>query len=116
MSEAILLISSSTTTTTQELSQRRAADLLTAKKCRHSTLDGALPESKELRDVLFGVSSLRGKYPQLFIKNEDGSYVFVGDWERMEALAETDDLDAAVLEANPSIETFSKIMGCTMQP
>jgi hypothetical protein len=84
-----------------------------------------------MRDALFGVSSKRGKYPQLFIQEEDGQQIFVGLWEEIEvndslmhsfsflpsltffsslqSLIECDALPAEVLEANPNIPTFAKV-------
>ena len=45
---------------------------------RLEQLDGAQPENKELRNKLFNVSNVRGKYPQVFIQNEKGELEYVG--------------------------------------
>lgn len=79
---------------------------------------------QETRDTLFGVSGQRGKYPQVFIKEND-TYTFVGLWDAIEvrlshllstfdmidmkSLIECDDLPAEVLEANPTIPNFKKV-------
>ena len=103
----VLLLSSTTTDSAQEIGQRRLTDMLLSKKIKAETIDGSLPENKEKRDELFGISSLRGKYPQVFIQGADGTK-FVGQWEKIQELVECDDLPADVLAANPTIETFSK--------
>ena len=92
----------------QEQNQRRLESLMQAKKIDYISIDGALDENKEIRDVLFGVSQQRGKYPQCFIK-EGSTYRFIGLWEQIESLEECDSLPAEVMEANPDIPTFSKV-------
>jgi len=104
----VLLVSSTTTDSAQEIGQRRLTDMLLSKKLKVETIDGSLPENKDKRDELFGISSLRGKYPQIFIQGADGTKKFVGQWEKVQELVECDDLPADVLAANPTIETFSK--------
>ena len=72
-------------------------------------VDGSDPASKDERDRLFSVSSLRGKYPQVFLA---GAYI--GDHDKLEQLAECDSLPPDVLEANPLIETFTRVfVGCS---
>lgn len=39
---------------------------------------------QSVRDTLFDVSSLRGIYPQCFLRSGDDSYTFVGDWDAVE--------------------------------
>ena len=109
--KVILLVSSTTTDTAQEVGQRRVHDLLKSKKVAFSELDGSLSENKEKRDQLFSASGLRGKYPQVFIESSSGDIKFVGGYDKMVELAESDSLDSSLLEANPSIETFTKTFG-----
>merc|ERR1719415_226238 len=47
-------------------------------KIRQEQLDGAQAENKELRNKLFDCSKVRGKYPQIFIKNEKGELQYIG--------------------------------------
>ena len=54
---------------------------------QYELVDGGLPEFKERRNELFGISGLRGKYPQLFLNNE-----FVGNYDEIEYLNETGEL------------------------
>lgn len=70
-------------------------------------VDGLEPSARERRNELFGISSLRGKYPQVFLKLS-GETTFVGDFEAVNGLNDCDTLPPDVLEANPQIETFSK--------
>jgi len=67
----------------QEVNQRRIESLLEANKVLFDKIDGVLPENKEIRDRLFGISGQRGKYPQCFITVDD-SIQFVGLWEDIE--------------------------------
>jgi len=105
----VLLLSSTTTDSAQEIGQRRVTDALISKKVVYSTVDGSLPEEKERRDQLFSVSSLRGKYPQVFIEKEGGELVFVGQWDKIQELLECDDIPSEVLAANPTISTFTNV-------
>lgn len=81
--QCILLVSSYTADPIQEQDQRRARDLLAAKKIAFEEVDGALEENKELRNALFNISSQRGKYPQFFLER-DGRHEFIGLWEQVE--------------------------------
>jgi hypothetical protein len=78
------MISSSGGDQGRETNQRRLLSLLEARKIEYETLDGADPEVKEMRDTLFKISSLRGAYPQCFLRGADGSHTFIGDWDAME--------------------------------
>lgn len=104
----VLLVSSTTTDSAQEIGQRRVNDALISKRVVYSTVDGSMPEEKERRDQLFAVSSMRGKYPQVFIEKDGGELIFVGQWEKIQELLECDDIPAEVLASNPTIETFTK--------
>lgn len=64
--------------------QRRVRDLLNAKNIDFEELDGADQNFLEERNALFALSKQRGKYPQVFIVDEDGKKTFVGLWEQME--------------------------------
>jgi len=128
----VLLISSITTDLIQAQNTSRIEDLFIGKGFAFEKIDGALPENKETRDALFAVEgSQRGKYPQCFIRNDDGSLNFIGLWNKIgmqyihtrkcslpftlfvkfftEELVECDSLPADILEANPTIPTFSKV-------
>lgn len=56
-------------------------DLLSSYKFDYIKIDGSVPEEKELRDKLFEVSGMKGKYPQCFLVMEDKSYKFIGTWD-----------------------------------
>ena len=69
-------------------------------------VDGSTPEARDERDALFAISDLRGVYPQVFLQkrqprqveenneddqknngdNDDGTILFVGDFDTMEYL------------------------------
>ena len=80
----ILLYSSLATDQIQVVNSRRLEDSLSGRKIQFEKIDGSMTDSKEIRDALFSVSGQRGKYPQCFLKAEDGAYAFVGLWEEIE--------------------------------
>lgn len=105
---AIVLVSSLSTDQIQIVNSRRIEDALKGKNMSYDRVDGAMPENKDLRDKLFGISGQRGKYPQCFIQRGDECR-FVGMWDEIESLLDCDALPADVLSANPTIPTFSKV-------
>lgn len=110
MSETcILLFSSVSTDQLTPIATRRMEQTLTANRIEFEQVDGASADKLELRNKLFAVSSIRGKYPQLFIVQENGDHKFVGQWDEVESLVESDDIPAEVLDANPQIGTFKKV-------
>lgn len=111
MSEtAILLFSSVSTDQIQVVNSRRLEDVLAGNKLKFDKVDGSYPDNKELRDVLFGLSGQRGKYPQCFLRDESGTHRFVGMWDEIEGMIECDTLPADVLAANPQIKTFQQVI------
>lgn len=99
--------------------QDRALNILKARNICFETIDGADPLMKERRNKLFGISGIRGSYPQFFIydtsvydKVEDVS--FLGDWEKIEAVNDASDLPAEVLKEHPSINTWDNLMGVAL--
>eukprot|EP01035_Chromulina_nebulosa_P017939 gene17939-23563_t len=107
MSKILVLHSSVSSDNTQEKGQRRLDDLLASYKFDSYKIDGSDPETKELRDTLFLISGIRGKYPQVFI-DTDGKYEYIGSWEQIETMNECESIPSEILEANPSIQTISK--------
>ena len=90
----------------------RMIDLFSAKKILVEKVDGAAPEEKELRDRLFILSEKRGKYPQCFLKrdNDDAPrYEFIGTWEQIQDLLESESIAKEFLSLHPEIQTFSKV-------
>ena len=95
-SKFIVLISSATVVTQQRTHQDRAQTILTGKKLWTSNgessdecveiVDGSDQTQKDKRSLLFGISGLRGKYPQFFLQesHSDNSIKFLGDYEWLE--------------------------------
>ena len=75
---AILLWSSLSSNAHQTSAQKKMNDTLLAYKARFEQLDGSQPENKELRNKLFNCSTVRGKYPQVFIVNADDELKYIG--------------------------------------
>lgn len=59
------------------------------------------------RNELFGISGIRGNYPQFFFLHQDGTTTFLGGWERIEML--NDSLPDEILKAHPDIETWDTV-------
>merc|ERR1712228_102082 len=75
---AVLLWSSLSSTAHQTSAQKKCNDTMLGMKIRLEQLDGAQQENKELRNKLFNVSNVRGKYPQIFIQNEKEELTYIG--------------------------------------
>jgi hypothetical protein len=84
MPEKVVILMTSTPQTLVEVAQRRLDDVLNSKKIACEKIDGCMPENKSERDNLFSISNERGKYPQCFIRQDDGSLKFVGLWETVD--------------------------------
>lgn len=67
---------------------------------------GVEPANKEVRTQLFECSGKR-TYPQVFLKEKDGSYANVGDFEEVQSLNDTDTLPQDVLDANPTVSVLA---------
>jgi hypothetical protein len=66
------------------------------------------PASKAVRTLLFELSGTRA-YPQVFVREADGSYSCIGDFDAVQALNDTDSLPPEVLAANPSVSWHEPI-------
>ena len=74
------------------------------------SLAAARRNLKEKRDECFGISGVRGNYPQCFLENtSDGKIEFVGLWDAIEGMVECNDIPADVIANNPDIKTFDKV-------
>lgn len=77
----------------------------------HIVVDGMDPDQREMRNRLFGVSGIRGNYPQFFFEFRDGTINFMGAFDKMESLNETSGLPPEVLAQHPELETWEKVFG-----
>ncbi|KNC46603.1 uncharacterized protein AMSG_03040 [Thecamonas trahens ATCC 50062] len=91
--QAVLLISSYGGNLAQEKNTKKVVDWCEIKKVKVEMVDGADADNRDLRNTLWGISGSRG-YPQMFIKTGD-DYAFVGDYDGLEGLIETETWDAA---------------------
>merc|ERR1712154_318526 len=87
---AILLWSSLASNAHQNSAQTKMMNLLVAQKIRCEQLDGAQGENKVLRNKLFNCSNVRGKYPQIFIKNEKGELKYIGNDEEVQYMVDAE--------------------------
>ena len=73
-----------------------------------TTIDGADPKNKEERDMLFGISKIRGNYPQIFTEAFNGTYAYVGGLNELQDLIDSDDIPYEMLQSSPELETFER--------
>lgn len=102
-----LLILTSSFGYSHQVPQQRCIMILEKSGYVYETLDGAL--HKELRNFLWGVSGLSGVYPQCFVVRGENVY-FVGDIDAMDRINDASQMDAEILESNPSILTWDRLM------
>ena len=88
----VVLISSSLMNRGLEADQERAIVILHANGIEAEFVDGADPDTKEVRESLFGVSGLQGIYPQFFLVEDDGMTEFFGDFQEIEQLNDAGEL------------------------
>ena len=70
---------------TQKAQQREVLDLLTDLEIPHMTIDGMDQLQREKRDYFFGVSGVRGNYPQIFSSYE-GNHTYLGGYDWMQSI------------------------------
>ena len=108
--ELLLLMSSIALSRGTLQQQERAATLLTANKIPFTALDGADPQVKGRRNELFEQSGMN-KYPQFFVVRwVDKNTSFLGTWENIEEINDASQLPSDILQANPSIVTWEKVL------
>ena len=88
---------------------KKLEDTFAALKIRFKNIDGADAKNKEIRNELFGISGVRGNYPQTFLKNSDGTTSFIGDYDALIDLIESNDIPDDILKQNPGIQTFNVV-------
>ncbi len=79
----VLLFSALNANSIQEVAQRRLEDYIAGAGYVFEKIDGSNADNKPVRDILFGVSGQRGKYPQCFLRKPDESYTFIGLWDQV---------------------------------
>jgi hypothetical protein len=99
----ILLISKTSGAPTQRSNQEKTLVMLQGKKLSFLIVDGSDASERDLRDKLFGISGIRGNYPQLFLKQQDGTTSFVGNFEMIEYMNETGALGGLISQAGDNV-------------
>ena len=80
----LMLLSSMSGNMTTSTNQALATSMLKELEVEPEIIDGAVPENKDLRNQLFGISGLRGTYPQFFLRQPGGGTLkFFGDFETL---------------------------------
>jgi hypothetical protein len=68
------------------------------------------------RDELFRISGKRGVYPQFFlvrVEKASKTTTYLGDWEYVEAVNDASGYPDEILDNNPQIVTWDKVLGRT---
>jgi len=92
----IMLISSMSGNMTTSTNQAQAQSLLASLEVVPEIIDGADPMQKDVRNELFTLSGLRGKYPQFFLRQADGTMKFFGDFDTLAHYNDTGTLAAQI--------------------
>ena len=95
-SSFVLLISKTSGAPTQKNNQEKTLMMLQSRKLPFVLVDGSDPSERDLRNDLFGISGIRGNYPQLFLQQQEGKISFVGDFETINNLNENGALGGLV--------------------
>ena len=113
----VVLISKGVSDRAQKTNQQRALSILAARKTPYEEVDGMNPIQKERREMLFGVSKIRGNYPQFFLACTAGrgsineTTTYLGNYHWIHELNDTVDLPQDILAANPDLETWDRVLG-----
>ena len=105
----ICLVSNGCHDRIQSSNQDRTLDWFAARKVPYTVVDGMDPEQREMRNKLFGISGIRGNYPQFFFELQDGTVTFFGNFEKIEELNETNSLSKELLAQHPQFETWDRV-------
>lgn len=112
----LLLISSQSFKREVTIQQNKMSTVLDLYKIPFVTFDGADPANKDRRNELFGLSGLRGQYPQVFITaKENNEMSYWGDYGRFESAHESgtlsSELGGTVLEIDVDASAKNKSNG-----
>lgn len=83
--------------------------LLKSRKISYEMVDGADPALRDVRNELFSISGMRGVYPQFFMI-ENSEIRFLGDFEAVESMNDASALPREILERNPQILTWDRLL------
>ncbi len=89
--QAVVYITGTPSTSQIDNAQRQLLQLLDVYKIRVATVDCAEPANKDARNAAWALSGKRAVYPQLFTRAADGTLAFVGDWDAVQALSESNE-------------------------
>ncbi|CAB9504110.1 expressed unknown protein [Seminavis robusta] len=113
----IMVLVSTTSGSRRQLSnQERSIAMLEALGIPFETLNCAMPEYREERDIYFELSGVQGDYPQFFLikpsaEDDDKKTTYLGQFDDMEGCNERSNLPKESLKE--SDVTWDSIMGTT---
>ena len=108
----LVLVSNSQFNRKSSADSSRAMTMLALKNLPYEIVDGMDPAQKERRNALFELSGRRGVYPQFFLVSSDDSQetTVVGDMETIDGINDCSAMPAELLEANPGIVTWERLL------
>ena len=111
----IMLISNMSGNDQQQANQNKAMVMLKAKKIQPEQVDASDPANRDRRNFLFGISGIRGHFPQFFIADEKTT-VFVGGFDEIERYNDTGILKKSLFGLAPSLVIKEKENAKITQP
>jgi len=112
--KVVIVYSTYGITSHEEQSIRRSINFFEVRKFPLEYVDAAIVSCQDRRAIYEKVSGLKcwwaPKFPQIFIRLEDETAVYVGDWDRIQELLDSDGLNRVFVKQN-KIPTFSAVFG-----
>jgi len=112
--KVVIVYSTYGITSHEEQSIRRSINFFEVRKFPLEYVDAAIVSCQDRRAIYEKVSGLKcwwaPKFPQIFIRLEDETAVYVGDWDRIQELLDSDGLNRVFIKQN-KIPTFSAVFG-----
>lgn len=106
----MLLVSNVSLNRAVTQNQEKARTLLNSLRIDYFEIDGSDPKNKKIRNELFEISGQPVLYPQFFLVEHVRETKFLGDFDEVEAINDASSLSTEVLEANPSLLTWERVL------
>ncbi|KDO25489.1 hypothetical protein SPRG_09432 [Saprolegnia parasitica CBS 223.65] len=109
MKKCIVLVSNQSFSAENKSNTASLNALLDAKKIKRDEVDGSAEDMVDRRNALFGISGVRGSYPQVFLVDEgETTPRFIGLFDAIHDMNEMNDLPTDIIEQN-NILTFDAV-------
>lgn len=81
-----VLVSTGVCEYTQKARQNETLDLLRDLRIPHKEINGMDPLQRDQRDYFFGVSGIRGNYPQIFCSSDGDKHEYLGGYDWIQSM------------------------------